>query len=59
MPPKLIEQLKVGGRLCIPVGSERGIQYLLLIVKQADGTVKRQALEAVRFVPMTGEAEDH
>ncbi|MEK6594275.1 MAG: protein-L-isoaspartate(D-aspartate) O-methyltransferase [Pseudomonadota bacterium] len=54
VPPALIEQLKPGGRLVIPIGSQPGVQTLYLIRKEADGKVTRQAVLAVRFVPLTG-----
>jgi len=50
----MVEQLKIGGRMVIPVGKER--QNLLLIKKEKDGIKKEYSLP-VRFVPMTGEAE--
>ncbi|MHA1569493.1 MAG: protein-L-isoaspartate(D-aspartate) O-methyltransferase [Alphaproteobacteria bacterium] len=55
VPQPLIDQLKVGGRLIIPVG--RGFQSLLLIIKTADG-IKRENLLPVAFVPMTGSGVD-
>ncbi|MCH8966794.1 MAG: protein-L-isoaspartate(D-aspartate) O-methyltransferase [Planctomycetes bacterium] len=58
IPPKLIEQLKPGGRLCIPVGDERGVQSLRLVTKSADGELKTTDLLPVRFVPMTGDARN-
>lgn len=54
VPPDLIEQLAVGGRLVIPVG--RYEQTLLLLRKTETG-VEREVLFGVRFVPMRGEAE--
>jgi len=57
IPPKLIEQLKPGGRMCIPVGTEKGVQELVLVTKQKDGQLDRQHLLPVRFVPMTGETD--
>ena len=57
VPLPLVEQLAVGGRICIPVGSDRGYQELLVVTKQQGGTLKRTSLIPVRFVPMTGEAE--
>lgn len=54
IPEPLIEQLKVGGRLVIPVGNFW--QNLLVITKTADGVEKRTVLP-VRFVPMTGEVQ--
>ncbi len=55
VPGPLVEQLAPGGRLVIPVG--RYSQELLLIEKQADGTVSQAAVGPVQFVPMTGAAE--
>lgn len=55
IPPKLIEQLKTGGRLIAPVGSD--LQDLILVTKQLDGTIVKRNVMAVRFVPMTGEAQ--
>ncbi len=55
IPQPLVDQLKPGGRLIIPVGSRFGGQDLLVIEKSADGrTIKRTALP-VRFVPLTRE----
>lgn len=55
VPPSLIEQLAVGGRLVIPVG--RPFQELLLLEKRPDGTIQRKTIAPVLFVPMTGEAQ--
>jgi protein-L-isoaspartate(D-aspartate) O-methyltransferase len=54
IPPPLKEQLKVGGRLVIPVGESR--QELLLIERTAEGFVQRSVV-GVLFVPMTGKAQ--
>ena len=54
IPQPLIDQLKVGGRMVIPVGDHN--QDLLLITKTEKGSTTR-AVIPVRFVPMTGEAE--
>lgn len=54
VPPALIEQLKPGGKLAIPVGMPHGNQELLLITKSADGKSQTRRVLAVRFVPMTG-----
>ena len=61
IPPKLIEQLKPGGRMCIPVGGRFGTQALKLVTKGADGRTTSSDVELVRFVPMTGDAQrkDH
>jgi len=52
IPPPLIEQLKDGGKMIIPVGSRFDVQYLMLVEKE-DGFVKTQSLMPVRFVPFT------
>jgi len=54
VPPPLIEQLKPGGRMVIPVGSRFMTQTLLLLEKSADGSVITRQHGAVRFVPLTG-----
>jgi protein-L-isoaspartate(D-aspartate) O-methyltransferase len=51
VPPAYIEQLKIGGRLIIPVGSFA--QELVRITKQDNG-IKKEDLLPVRFVPLTG-----
>jgi protein-L-isoaspartate(D-aspartate) O-methyltransferase len=55
VPPPLIEQLKPGGRMVIPVGSSFLTQYLLLVEKTADGEILTRQITAVSFVPLTGE----
>lgn len=52
IPPALIEQLKPGGRMVIPVGSVYGVQYLILVEKRPDGEIRTRNLLPVRFVPM-------
>jgi protein-L-isoaspartate(D-aspartate) O-methyltransferase len=52
VPEALVEQLKPGGRMVIPVGASGDAQQLLLIVKRPDGTVERKSVLAVRFVPL-------
>ena len=58
-PPKLHEplvaQLKVGGRMVVPVGVTR--QELNVYTKRSDGSVHKETIIPVRFVPMTGEAQ--
>ena len=54
VPPPLIEQLKPGGKLIIPVGSRFLTQQLLLVEKDAQGEVTTRQLLPVRFVPLTG-----
>jgi protein-L-isoaspartate(D-aspartate) O-methyltransferase len=51
VPPKLIEQMKVGGIMIIPVDEENG-QRMLKIVKQNDGTYTEEKLDLFSFVPM-------
>jgi len=53
VPPALIEQLRPGGRLVIPVGGRWDLQELLVIVKNQDGSTTRKATIPVRFVPLT------
>jgi protein-L-isoaspartate(D-aspartate) O-methyltransferase len=53
VPPDLVEQLKPGGRLVIPVGGRWDVQELLVIVKNADGSTTRKDTIPVRFVPLT------
>lgn len=58
VPPKLLAQLKVGGRMVIPVGRQNGGQDLLRITRGRDGELPQvENLLPVRFVPMTGEAQ--
>ncbi|MDX2507310.1 MAG: protein-L-isoaspartate(D-aspartate) O-methyltransferase [Gammaproteobacteria bacterium] len=55
VPHALTEQLKPGGRMMIPVGSNFMTQQLLLITKTKDGQLHTQQILPVRFVPLTGE----
>ena len=50
-PKALVEQLKVGGRMIIPLGEDRDRQFLVLIEKNADGLTESSVLP-VRFVPL-------
>jgi len=54
VPAPLVQQLKPGGKMVIPVGTQTGDQELLLIEKMADGTTRTKVVLPVRFVPMTG-----
>jgi len=58
VPPPLVRQLRPGGRMIIPVGPAFMVQQLLLVEKDADGTVRTRALLPVAFVPLTGGAAD-
>src|SRR5262249_52871290 len=53
VPQPLVDQLKPGGRMIVPVG--RGEQELVLIEKTPAGITRRSTIP-VRFVPMTGKA---
>nr|MDP0503886.1 protein-L-isoaspartate(D-aspartate) O-methyltransferase [Verrucomicrobiota bacterium JB025] len=57
VPQPLVDQLKDGGRMIIPVGPSRN-QRLILLQKRGD-TLQQSAVLPVRFVPMTGEAYRH
>ena len=52
VPPALIEQLKSGGRMVIPVGGMYGAQNLIEVEKDAAGVVRTRILLPVAFVPM-------
>jgi len=54
VPPPLLEQLKPGGRMIIPGGNPFLWQDLVLVEKNADGTVTTRHVTTVRFVPLTG-----
>jgi protein-L-isoaspartate(D-aspartate) O-methyltransferase len=53
VPQPLIDQLKAGGRLVIPLGARSGAQTLYVIEKRADGATTRRSVLSVRFVPLT------
>ncbi len=55
IPPPLLQQLKPGGKLAIPVGAEHGYQELLLIEVDEAGKVSKKSVLPVRFVPLTGD----
>jgi len=55
VPPSLIQQLRPGGRMIIPVGGRFMIQQLLLLEKTDDDEVITRQIAAVRFVPLTRE----
>jgi protein-L-isoaspartate(D-aspartate) O-methyltransferase len=57
IPQPLIDQLAIGGRLVLPLGGAGG-QDLLVITKQPDGSLRRETIAPVIFVPMTGEVRD-
>ena len=51
IPPKLVQQLKVGGMMVIPV-DEGDAQRMLRLTKQTDGTMLEESFEQFSFVPM-------
>lgn len=57
IPPPLLEQLKPGGRMILPLTGPLGYEYLELVTKDKDGEVKRAKVMPVRFVPMTGQVQ--
>lgn len=52
IPPPLIAQLKIGGRLVIPVGDE--ISQMILVATRRAKDIETRILEPVRFVPLVG-----
>ena len=58
IPAPLIDQLKPGGRIVIPVGKKGWIQNLVVVKKSENGKISEKKLYGVRFVPMTGKADD-
>jgi protein-L-isoaspartate(D-aspartate) O-methyltransferase len=55
IPDPLLQQLKIGGKLVIPVGD--ALQDLYVLTKRRDGGFDRRRVLPVLFVPMTGEAQ--
>jgi protein-L-isoaspartate(D-aspartate) O-methyltransferase len=55
IPPALIEQLKPGGTLVIPVGNAFSGQELRVVTKDAQGQIEQRTALPVIFVPMIGE----
>ncbi|MEE9167051.1 MAG: protein-L-isoaspartate(D-aspartate) O-methyltransferase [Candidatus Neomarinimicrobiota bacterium] len=58
IPPKLVEQLKPGGRMVLPVGPQWWGQDLIIIEKDEKGNISKSDSIPVRFVPMVHEPED-
>jgi protein-L-isoaspartate(D-aspartate) O-methyltransferase len=56
VPEPLIEQLKEGGLMIVPVGER--YQQMLFLMRKVGGKMEREALQPTLFVPMTGAAED-
>ena len=58
VPAPLLEQLRPGGRLVIPVGPMHATQQLRVVEKDAQGRLHERQITPVRFVPLTGEAAE-
>jgi protein-L-isoaspartate(D-aspartate) O-methyltransferase len=54
LPSAWAEQLAPGGRMVAPLGERDGVQWLHVLQKRRDGSVQRQRILGVRFVPLTG-----
>jgi protein-L-isoaspartate(D-aspartate) O-methyltransferase len=54
IPPPLIQQLRPGGRMVLPIGPVHATQRLVVVEKDAAGKVRTQTHHPVRFVPLTG-----
>jgi protein-L-isoaspartate(D-aspartate) O-methyltransferase len=54
VPKSWIEQLKAGGRIVMPIGDPGSVQSLVKVTKREDGTLEREDLGGVRFVPLIG-----
>lgn len=52
IPAALVEQLRTGGRMVLPVGPQGGVQQLVLLRKTSEGEVLQERVIPVRFVPM-------
>jgi len=55
IPPPLVQQLKPGGLMVIPVGGPFTVQQLTLVEKDLDGKASTRQVLPVRFVPLTGD----
>jgi protein-L-isoaspartate(D-aspartate) O-methyltransferase len=58
VPGPLVEQLKPGGKIVIPIGPENATQFLVVLRKTEKGRLIRDFKYPVRFVPMTGKARE-
>jgi len=52
IPTALVEQLRIGGRMVVPVGPRYAVQQLMLLEKGEDGRIRTSRIIPVRFVPM-------
>lgn len=51
IPEKLLDQLKIGGIMILPLGNESGVQQLVTLIRE-EGGIERKTLMDVRFVPL-------
>ena len=54
IPASYINQLKIGGKIVIPVGKNQEDQKMVLAIKQKDGSIKHSILGDFKFVPLIG-----
>jgi protein-L-isoaspartate(D-aspartate) O-methyltransferase len=54
VPQALVDQLKSGGRIVMPLGDPGSVQALVKVTRCEDGTLEQENLGAVRFVPLVG-----
>ena len=52
IPPKLVAQLKTGGKMVLPLGEYTGLQKMMRLTKKADGSFTEEAFANFSFVPM-------
>jgi protein-L-isoaspartate(D-aspartate) O-methyltransferase len=55
IPPPLLQQLKPGGRMIIPIGPSLGQQHLTVVERNPEGRVRTRRVMPVRFVPLTAQ----
>lgn len=55
VPESLKQQLKIGGRLVIPVGADRRVQELVRVIRVSNRDYRSEDIADVRFVPLIGE----
>jgi protein-L-isoaspartate(D-aspartate) O-methyltransferase len=55
VPKSWIDQLKPGGRIVMPLGHPSSVQSLVKVTKREDGSLEREDLGGVRFVPLIGQ----
>jgi protein-L-isoaspartate(D-aspartate) O-methyltransferase len=55
IPQPLLAQLRVGGKMILPLGPQEKLQRLSIVEKKLDGEIEIRSLLPVRFVPVTGD----